>query len=809
MLVNLEGGKFASNLKRTYIHEVLPLHMTYTASSSTRSRSNPSICYFTTYIEAALDAYAHGLIRLHGLRAVVADAKADFQSISDAAWASAEGAAAIEAELKAKQLLSAIRLHARSEKHSNAERGDGKKKISDGLTDGASYDEVMSKLPSRKKGARDPFKGAHSPGWKRELRLRELNTAIEKVNTTLATLLRASRAIKSAVPLSQANYASSAISPEHLAAIRPLMIPCRYRVGSVVMTAYGLGIVQWFRPQDGIYIVLVHWGSGQELPDFEACLNKDGPFDDGPLSRSVSRDSHSGQPTFEKADQIPALCHSRQYNTEKKVLFPCLSGSVIKIMSTAACLCPAPVGAPDYMSSEPRARTSTIWKSVTGLLGSKRELRREKPRSGRRRTLSARPELRLESRDTATSLSTMSEGTCDEDKDDITSQDLALSTSPLAPVASTDPAVVTSPARKNGGVLSLISTMWKGKVSAPIGSVEVATVKGDPGYLEEYYDCLVWTPYGTGHVVYIHPADPKSGRLGAHLDAFSEDMVVVELHWGPICSIRRRDTTIMSGVIKGVHVGIGGYPITCYKSPKPTVYIPQKGNGSNFEDEKNSSAIASFLRYSPQGNNSRPSSNRVRASTDGAIDVGDTPVPSNNFESSPLVGRSLRSMSAEQSPEPSEPLTVVTPAVCVPLPLRSRANTIDSPMSVSNMSQSNRNPSQPVDCIAVSIDATPSGYRALLAEWLYSTKNKLNDSVYNDECFFSKSVITEEEEEAKVQQALLDRSGLGIITNNHVESTPVLLLGSLDDSDDSDNDNRAKILGRKASFNEGYDPLSF
>jgi hypothetical protein len=77
----LERPEHRSNLERVYIHEVQPLQKTFTKSPATKLVTTPRICYFRTYVDAALDAYRHNLIRLTGLRRVCVEAVRDYSNI--------------------------------------------------------------------------------------------------------------------------------------------------------------------------------------------------------------------------------------------------------------------------------------------------------------------------------------------------------------------------------------------------------------------------------------------------------------------------------------------------------------------------------------------------------------------------------------------------------------------------------------------------------------------------------------------------------------------------------------------------------
>lgn len=74
--------KLFENLERVYIHQVQPLHMTHAVEKQKILTNNcPFVCYFTTYVDAAIDAYEHKLIRLSGLRRIAEEAVLDFERI--------------------------------------------------------------------------------------------------------------------------------------------------------------------------------------------------------------------------------------------------------------------------------------------------------------------------------------------------------------------------------------------------------------------------------------------------------------------------------------------------------------------------------------------------------------------------------------------------------------------------------------------------------------------------------------------------------------------------------------------------------
>ena len=82
----LSDARYRDNLRRVYIHEIQPLYMTYAKNESTKARDNDRICYFNTYVDAAIDAHAHKLIRSSGLRRIMEAAVRDYEYIPLSAW---------------------------------------------------------------------------------------------------------------------------------------------------------------------------------------------------------------------------------------------------------------------------------------------------------------------------------------------------------------------------------------------------------------------------------------------------------------------------------------------------------------------------------------------------------------------------------------------------------------------------------------------------------------------------------------------------------------------------------------------------
>ena len=84
----LNDVRYRNNLQRVYIHEVQPIYLTYAKDNITKSRDSENICYFNTYVDAAIDAHNHKLIRSSGLRRIMEAAIRDFEYIPLSSWTS-------------------------------------------------------------------------------------------------------------------------------------------------------------------------------------------------------------------------------------------------------------------------------------------------------------------------------------------------------------------------------------------------------------------------------------------------------------------------------------------------------------------------------------------------------------------------------------------------------------------------------------------------------------------------------------------------------------------------------------------------
>lgn len=80
----LNDKSYKDNMIRVYIHVIQPKHLTYCRNPS--SLNSAKVCYFGTYIEAAIDACQHSLLLPLGLRRILTESKEDFLFIKDSEW---------------------------------------------------------------------------------------------------------------------------------------------------------------------------------------------------------------------------------------------------------------------------------------------------------------------------------------------------------------------------------------------------------------------------------------------------------------------------------------------------------------------------------------------------------------------------------------------------------------------------------------------------------------------------------------------------------------------------------------------------
>ena len=264
MFEDAENNQLSSTIERCYIHQVQPLHKTHTVQEETRTVSCTSkFFYFSTYVDAAVDAYEHKFIGLNGLRAVMQEAVHDFQFIKLEQWKAAE-----ESSLSVKVNTTAAASSSSSSSSSSRSRGMSlstriyrstssavssrmvRASIAVSTTKGTSGNVDMiddKESDSSESSSQANFgksKYAHqyrrttivqvfNPELKIDGRIREMNTSLMKAN---AILVR-----------------------EKLESVPLLRFRKRFARGSVVRTLYGNGVVQSFRDHDGIYEIIMQW----------------------------------------------------------------------------------------------------------------------------------------------------------------------------------------------------------------------------------------------------------------------------------------------------------------------------------------------------------------------------------------------------------------------------------------------------------------------------------------------------------------------------------------------------------------------
>lgn len=222
----LSDARYKDNLRRVYIHEIQPLYMTYAKNEITKSRDCERICYFNTYVDAAIDAHKYKLIRSSGLRRVMEAAVRDFEYIPLSAWSYDIHTEGVERPISYPPSHQAVSSSSGSS-----------------LTQSARESRRSSNSLRRRNHVKSRLFGDDS---NREKRVRELNRSLVKGNAVLAA----------------GGFGS----------VRLLKFTARFAAGSPVVTLLGTGIVTRFRPTDGMYEVSLQWDSSGEMPPIKAYL---------------------------------------------------------------------------------------------------------------------------------------------------------------------------------------------------------------------------------------------------------------------------------------------------------------------------------------------------------------------------------------------------------------------------------------------------------------------------------------------------------------------------------------------------------
>lgn len=250
----MANENFRDNMKRVYVHKVQAIEDTYVTNDLYKSYGDHSICYFDNYVDAAMDAYHQGLIKILGLRRIIVESLFDFNQII---WkendkyekSSSKGTRTAQKRTSITVNQPAIQdsLETKSvseddspQTPSTGNRSRSTSEISDQLdskTRGRSMsissqqsDQVLQLIPETQKTYKSSYL---KPESKRDSRLRELDNSICKANKILAMK-----------KVSTINFIDENVS-----------YSCEHKPGAYVKCLGLIGIVVKFREYEGIYEV--------------------------------------------------------------------------------------------------------------------------------------------------------------------------------------------------------------------------------------------------------------------------------------------------------------------------------------------------------------------------------------------------------------------------------------------------------------------------------------------------------------------------------------------------------------------------
>lgn len=235
----LSDGTVANHLQRAYMHIVQPLEKTYVNDSHFLTPSERRVCYFVTYIDAAIDAYNNKLIRIGGLQKVMMEALRDFNDISDDQWSPI----VVGRDRSQSSTPPPPPSPMRPLKGASPEVESSNSSSAPASNYGSYFGWKLStllRLPRSTPGSKSLPKGKQAAAepsklvvglLKKFLRVEEHNRALELGNSILLK--------HSLEPIPLLQY--------------PQILP----VGSVISTDFGPGRIQSFRPADGVFTVQV------------------------------------------------------------------------------------------------------------------------------------------------------------------------------------------------------------------------------------------------------------------------------------------------------------------------------------------------------------------------------------------------------------------------------------------------------------------------------------------------------------------------------------------------------------------------
>jgi hypothetical protein len=267
----LTDSAYSKYMQRVYVHTVQALEKTYVQSSLYKSTRNKHICYFLTYIDAAIDAYEQKLIRISGLRRVMEAAKADFLYISTDQWAkkgassstnskhTAGGSAETENRLTMTTSTSSEAV--------NEGENDNSMPSSSGNSSTVSSSSTRSSASAKTVSLRSPAPAR--PHWKWRLST-IFSTSPPNTNSPASNKSRVEDGLtKRFVRLMELNHAISRgnniLASQKLESVSALPYPQHLHPGDRVKTDFGSGLVKGFRKEDGIYTIEVSMGEAGKI----------------------------------------------------------------------------------------------------------------------------------------------------------------------------------------------------------------------------------------------------------------------------------------------------------------------------------------------------------------------------------------------------------------------------------------------------------------------------------------------------------------------------------------------------------------
>jgi hypothetical protein len=254
LLAQQEHRELGKKLERTYIHKVIPLDQTHALESSTKSLYNKHICYFNTYIDAAIDAYNHKLISIEGLRNIMKESVSDFElihlellTLNEKKDVQSKEKIKIKKITKSSFISSIFGIFSKSSNSSSISEECDINNDEYSIDD--NFNELSKQINIKKIDEKKNDLKNERGEQKRDIRLLSLNNAIENGNIILINNNL------NPIPIIQ-RYIN------------------RYEVGKGVNTKYGSGIINSFNGNNGIYEIHLQWDN-QSSP-IKAYLQENG-----------------------------------------------------------------------------------------------------------------------------------------------------------------------------------------------------------------------------------------------------------------------------------------------------------------------------------------------------------------------------------------------------------------------------------------------------------------------------------------------------------------------------------------------------